>query len=99
MRYLHGAIIADVIIKVFGMFGAIAVSLWAIPVGFQGAFGESATDFVCGGPHHLCVMAYFKEVVPVRAVREIVLLQEPRLGCKHPASKRKSTVSHGAQLL
>ena len=58
-----------------------------------GAFGESATDFVSGRPHHLRVMADFEQIVLRRAVGEIVFLQEPRLGGEHPVRQNTRNVN------
>jgi len=52
-----------------------------------GAFGEAAADFVSRRPHHLRVVADLEEIVLRRAVREVVLFQEPRFGGKHPNFK------------
>lgn len=87
MQNLHGAIVADVVVKVFRMFnrpaaGSLASSgslVWIV-----GTFGETATDFVRCSPDHLRVMAHFEEIILRRAVSKVVFLQEPRLGGKHP---------------
>lgn len=53
-------------------------------VGSVRTFGESASDFVSRRPHHLRVVADLEEIVLRRAVRKVVLFQEPRFGGKHP---------------
>jgi hypothetical protein len=53
-------------------------------VGPVRTFGESASDFVSRRPHHLRVVADLEEIVLRRAVRKVVLFQEPRFGGKHP---------------
>lgn len=94
---LHWAIIADVIVEIFGMLGRRSSRVFVRRPGsfvrIVGAFGESATDFVSGRPHHLRVMADFEQIVLRRAVGEIVFLQEPRLGGEHPVRQNTRNVN------
>jgi len=62
-------------------------------VDFQRALGKTAADLVRSRPHHLRVVAHFKQIILRRAVSEIVLLQEPRLDGKHPLRLREKDVS------
>lgn len=48
------------------------------------AVGHSAAHLVSGGPHHLRVVAYILQVVSRVAVREVLVLKEPRLDCEEP---------------
>lgn len=85
---LHGAVVADVVVKVLWLLRRARV--FAGPfVRLERALGEAAADLVRGGPHHLRVVAHFEQIVERRAVREVVLLQKPRLDGKHPDSRER----------
>ena len=57
--YLHGAVIANIIVEVFCMLRVVMLVFVAFVL-FQWALSKSTADFVCGGPHHLCVVTHFE---------------------------------------
>lgn len=50
-------------------------------------FGETASDLMRCGPHHLRVMPNLEQIILRRAVRKVVFFQEPRFRGKHPKAK------------
>lgn len=73
---LHGAVVADV--------GVVRL----VPAAALRTLVEAAANAVGRGPHQLRVVAHQRQVVAVRAVGEVVLLQVPRLDGEVPAAHR-----------
>lgn len=51
------------------------------------AVSHPTAHLMTGSPHHLGVMANRLQVVSGVAVREVLILQEPRLNCEEPGKK------------
>lgn len=84
----YRAVITNVVVKVFWMFdGRPSARSLGRPRPFIRSvwtFGETASDLMRCGPHHLRVMPNLEQIILRRAVRKVVFFQEPRFRGKHP---------------